>query len=268
MRVFSLPQDRSTRALIIANLIPLFGVLFLRWSIITILLTYWSETVIIGFYTALKMAKAEAAPAAGTVARIFKSDKTEPAKPNEVTATAILLEPIKSKLKIMKVIAIPFFILHYGGFLLGYFFFIAVFLPALLNIVQTGTAHTLTISLSGIVVSAAGLLFSHGLSYYQNFIKAEEYKKTDFACLMMSPYKRIIVLHITILLGTFAIMFAIMAFALLIAKWNNTDTPYLGSPDTIISVLSSILLSVFIIVKIKMDKKYHLLEHKKYESNQ
>jgi len=40
----------STGSLILSNLVPLFGVLFFGWSISTILILYWSENAIIGFY--------------------------------------------------------------------------------------------------------------------------------------------------------------------------------------------------------------------------
>ncbi len=53
--------DRSlllAQAVVIAlvNLVPLYGALALGWSQAGILLIYWAETVIIGFYTVLKMA--------------------------------------------------------------------------------------------------------------------------------------------------------------------------------------------------------------------
>ena len=45
-------------ALIVANAIPLFGVLFLGWNVWTILTIYWLENGVVGVLNVLKMAKA------------------------------------------------------------------------------------------------------------------------------------------------------------------------------------------------------------------
>ena len=42
-------------ALVLANLIPLFGVLYLDWDVGSIVVLYWAENLIIGGYTVLKM---------------------------------------------------------------------------------------------------------------------------------------------------------------------------------------------------------------------
>jgi len=46
----------SLIALLIANIIPLFGVLFLEWDAFSIVLLYWAENLVIGFYNVLKIA--------------------------------------------------------------------------------------------------------------------------------------------------------------------------------------------------------------------
>ena len=48
-------QRPSSRVLILANLIPLAGVLLFRWDILAILLLYWTESVIIGVINVFKM---------------------------------------------------------------------------------------------------------------------------------------------------------------------------------------------------------------------
>ena len=42
-------------ALIVANAIPLFGVLFFGWNVWMILIVYWLENGIVGFFNVLKM---------------------------------------------------------------------------------------------------------------------------------------------------------------------------------------------------------------------
>ena len=46
-------------ALIVANAIPLFGALFLGWNVWLILIVYWLENGIVGFFNVLKILRAE-----------------------------------------------------------------------------------------------------------------------------------------------------------------------------------------------------------------
>ncbi|GAB5450153.1 MAG: hypothetical protein Hals2KO_04810 [Halioglobus sp.] len=45
----------SLAMLVMANLLPLAGVLFFDWDIAYLMLLYWSENLILGFYTLLRM---------------------------------------------------------------------------------------------------------------------------------------------------------------------------------------------------------------------
>ena len=51
--------DIPVISLLIANAIPLWGVIFLGWDAFYIVLLYWTENLIIGFYNVLKMADPE-----------------------------------------------------------------------------------------------------------------------------------------------------------------------------------------------------------------
>lgn len=46
----------STLALIAANLIPLAGVLFLKWNLGEVMVLYWAESAVIGFWNVIKLA--------------------------------------------------------------------------------------------------------------------------------------------------------------------------------------------------------------------
>jgi hypothetical protein len=158
----------STAALILFNLIPLIGVLFLDWNLSSIMVLYWFENVIIGFYNALKMAKAEG--------------KTPQSKLYSGNKAVTLAQ--KSSL-------ILFFIVHFGMFTFGHGVFVFVFfgrdLPAL----------------SSLLPAALCLFVSHGISYVYNFIRNQEYKRVAFQDLFFQPYKRILIMHITIVIGAF-----------------------------------------------------------------
>ena len=53
------PPRASSAALILANLIPLAGVVFLDWRVLDVLLLYWAENVVIGVINLLRMAVAQ-----------------------------------------------------------------------------------------------------------------------------------------------------------------------------------------------------------------
>ena len=47
--------DLPLLALVLANLVPVFGVLLLGWDVGAIVVLYWTENLVIGFYNLLKM---------------------------------------------------------------------------------------------------------------------------------------------------------------------------------------------------------------------
>ena len=73
----------SVLALVAANIAPLIGVLFFGWDAAVIVLLYWTENVVIGFYNILKMVLV----------------KLEPSAP-----------------RFGKLLAIPFFCIHFACF--------------------------------------------------------------------------------------------------------------------------------------------------------
>jgi hypothetical protein len=50
-----------------------------------------------------------------------------------------------------------------------------------------------------------GLFASHGVSYVVNFIGRREYSTINLGDLVYGPYARIVVLHLTIILGAIAV---------------------------------------------------------------
>src|SRR3954471_13716766 len=84
-------------ALVVANAIPLVGVLFLGWNVWTILTIYWLENGVVGVFNVLKMAKAPAPEPPGRSAMLYNG------RPVVGGASA-------------KATLIPFFLIHYGIF--------------------------------------------------------------------------------------------------------------------------------------------------------
>jgi hypothetical protein len=209
-------------ALIVANAIPLFGVLFLGWNVWTILTIYWLENGVVGFFNVLKMARAEGSVPVGS----------------GVVAT-VNGRPIAGS---GKSILIPFFILHYGLFWLVHGIFILI-LP-MFQAFGGGGFFDGTPSEGGagiasdpgaIALVLLGLFISHGISYRLNYIGRGEYLRTSVIQQMAAPYGRLVILHVTIILGGMAIALT-------------------GAPAAAVFVL--------VLLKTALDLGFHLAEHR------
>ncbi|MBP1766649.1 MAG: hypothetical protein H6P98_764 [Candidatus Aminicenantes bacterium] len=157
----------SALALILANFVPVFGVLALGWNAAAIVIFYWAENLAVGFFNILRMRRAR-----GTL-------RSSGMTLNGKTVT----EASRASL-------IVFFAFHYGFFTLGH----GVFVLALFGRQFAGSPRDL-------MIGALGLFVSHGISYRKNFIGGGEYKKVSFADLFWQPYGRIVVMHLTIIFG-------------------------------------------------------------------
>ena len=51
--------DVSTAALVVANAVPIFGVVFLGWQVFPLMLLYWLENVVVGAFNVLRMLAAD-----------------------------------------------------------------------------------------------------------------------------------------------------------------------------------------------------------------
>lgn len=162
----------SVIALIIANVVPVFGVVFLDWEVFPLMLLFWFENVIIGLFNVLRMAMAQSGLLHWSV----------------------------------KLFLIPFFFVHYGMFT----FVHGIFVFALFG----GGEHRISGAPSvRLFVEAIreyhlgwavlGLAVSHGVSFVSNYIRRGEYCRAEPNRLMVQPYARIFILHITILAGGF-----------------------------------------------------------------
>jgi hypothetical protein len=159
----------SVWSLLLVNGIPLFGVLFLDWSVGSILVLYWFENIVIGFYNVLKMAAAKGSFGAQKKTIITKTGRTA-----------------------SKIGTILFFMVHFGMFTMGH----GIFVFSLF-------AQDFRLS-DGLILAALALFVSHGVSFRTNFINTGEYKRLSFHHLFFQPYKRIVIMHMTIIFGAAA----------------------------------------------------------------
>jgi hypothetical protein len=190
-------RSPTALALIVANLVPLVGVLFFDWSLFTVMFCFWLESAVVGFLNIFKMV---------IVANI------------------------------LSIIMVPFFIVHFGGFMSGHLIFIfALFSPDEMSF--SGffpPPDLLTSQIMNVWPAFLGICLSHGISFFYNFIGKKEFRRSTPEKQMMAPYGRIILMHVTIIFGGWLVL-------------------ALGAP-----VLALVLL---IVLKIVSDVRAHHKEH-------
>ena len=201
--------DASIWGLVVANFVPVFGIVFFDWDGSAVVFIYWSENLIVGFYNILKMILA-------------LGGKT-------VISTILL-----------KVYLIPFFVVHFGAFCFGHGMFLLM-LTEFSNVLWSSDTSEpgmwekydlLENSESGfdsfpfledfvnlvkvvwweysseIAMPLLAMLISHGIMFYTNYIQKGLYLERDPALQMMIPYGRIVLMHIAIIFtGIPAILF-------------------------------------------------------------
>ncbi len=227
-------------ALIVANAIPLFGALFLGWNVWVILIVYWLENGIVGFFNFLKILRAEGAA--------------------DPTATATWQMNGKPMGAVGRGAIASFFVLHYGLFWVVHGVFVltmplfaglgsdigalpptapddggfvdGVFLPG----TSPGDEMTAGFQVGAVLLAVVALAISHGLSYWFNYLGRGEYRRASAAGQMFAPYGRLVVLHITIILGGMAIAVT-------------------GAPAAALAIL--------VVLKTLLDIGFHLAEHRK-----
>jgi hypothetical protein len=178
----------SSSTLIIINLIPIIGVLFMGWNSATLILAYWIESAIIGFFTILKMRKAK--------------NLGKPPKNIRFNKRPLDVE------KMGRSGTIFFFLFHYGLFMFVHLIFLLVFITqGIGNITRPVSSLSF---ITNLLIFSIVIFISHLQSYIINFIGQQEYKKKTVAQLFTTPYKRIIPMHIAIIFGAFLLPTAIL----------------------------------------------------------
>ena len=158
------PKTAPIILLILANLIPLYGVLFKGWQVFTVMFLYWLENVIVGFFNVLKMR---------SVLHLSRVKNKNKNRPTNLGNDSLIL----------------FFIFHFGLFTFVHGVFVMVFFwPPTMPFLES-------------VFVLGSLFLSHGFSYYLNFLGNREYLNTSIDAQMIAPYGRILVMHFAILFG-------------------------------------------------------------------
>ena len=214
----------AVAALILANLVPLVGVLWFGWDVWGILIIYWLENGIVGLFNVLKMRRAEGLENG--------SSTPSPETRRRLNGLRINGRPANGT---DKAALIPFFIMHYGIFWVVHGVFVLMLPLFAFSGADGEPDFGTTLNPLAIVFVLVLLFISHGVSYLFNYIGRGEYLRTTAAQQMFAPYGRLVVLHITIIFG-----------AILISTT--------GAPAAAIVVL--------VLLKIALDLGLHLAEHR------
>lgn len=148
---------------------------------------------------------------------------------------------------IYKCFLIPFFVVHYGIFTLVHGAFVFFLFGPKTSALHAsgGTPMTLMEFVAFVLdhippmvtLALLAMILSHGASFFLNFLWRGEIFLTDLDTLMMAPYRRVVLLHLTLLAGGFIVI-------------------SLGTPKPIIAV--------FVLLKIIIDTMAHLTERNRY----
>lgn len=264
-----LPAGKTPRlssiVLIVSNVIPLLGVMFLEWDMLGVIGLYWLENVVVGGVNVLKMAFNNPDPAkvaesqrspASQIGMGWIDDANREAMgelPQQASGPSHEgrhdagqgeafnldeqgvrgVQPQGGKLFL-----IPFFIVHYGIFCLVHGVFVFTMFGGDRNAPSIGFsggplsgASGLSDQLldNGLIFAVIGLVVSHLVSFAVNYLGRGEYQRVTLGQLMTMPYGRVVVLHLAILGGGFAVMMLnapTIALLILIAGKTGIDLAF------------------------------------------
>jgi hypothetical protein len=159
--------DASAISLVMANLLAIAMALYEGWDLRELMIIYWSQSVIIGYFSFHRM-------------RDLREFSTE-----GVSSNGRALAPTAETKRSMSV----FFMLHYGMFHLVYLVFIFA-----------DERNVLGSDVYLILVCIAAFLVNHWYSYAEHR-EMDATRKPNIGTIMLFPYARIVPMHLTIIAG-------------------------------------------------------------------
>jgi hypothetical protein len=162
------PLTVSAVALILANLVPVAGAALLGWSLSDVMVIYWAESAIIGFFNVCKIA---------VIGRWYA------------------------------LAAGPFFLGHFGGFMAVHFLFVySLFVKGITGSDSGGDLGEVMQLFVSLWPALAALFVSHAYSFFANFIGRREYRGRTISDQMSEPYARIVFMHLVLIFGGFGVL--------------------------------------------------------------
>ena len=172
---------RMTAAtLLVANAVPLVGVLAFGWGLHSLLVVYWVESAVVGTASVAKILRAEGEDDPTELPSIQFNDRSVGSfvgESNRRIAT--------------------FFVSHYGVFWLVHGLFVGIF-PLIFPRMAWTRPRV-------VAAAAVGLVAYHVISYRVNFVGQGEFEHSGPVTRMVEPYRRVLVLHLTVIFGAFGV---------------------------------------------------------------
>lgn len=167
-----MPRSLYIAALVLLNLVPAFGVLQFGWTVFELIFLYWFENLVIGAFMILRMLVRHYDNPVAFIAPLFM---------------------------------VPFFTFHYGMFCYVHgIFVVSLFGPEGMQSMELLPVIPQVLSESHLLIGVVALTAWHLFEWVSELMRhgpgAEGIKDVT-----TRPYRRIIVLHITILAGGFII---------------------------------------------------------------
>jgi len=162
--------DNSTIILIISNIIVIILAIIEKWNIIDLLLIYWAQSMIIGFFHFLRM----------------------------INHQNYVVDNKKSNLKAPKILYSIFFLFHYGWLNLFYLFYILF--DYIINPFLFNKSVSIEINWIAILIGIFIFLINHLISYIVNY-KKDILIKRSYKEMMFLPYIRIVPMDIILFIG-------------------------------------------------------------------
>lgn len=170
----------AAAGLVLANAVPLVGVVGFGWDLHSLLVIYWLESAAVGVESVAKIRRAEG------------EDDLE-----ELPSMTFNDRSVESFVGRSNRGIAAFFVSHYGGFWVVHGAFVLAF-PAIFPGLNPASPAV-------VGVSVVGLVAYHAASYRLNYVGEREYERSGPVTLMVEPYRRVFVLHLTVVLGAFAV---------------------------------------------------------------
>ncbi len=235
----SIRKRTSLLTLIITNLLPILGIIYLDWSGTFILFCYWLETIIVLLFTILKIYKSE-----NLYTELDKktenkrltqfSSKIKNKKIKKLLQNFIYLKEKNDKLSPEKEVKktnskflFSLITASSAGLFLG---FIGLLIFIIFNTFEFTTNTTIYAFIRDALLVVTTLTISHAISYKKNFIEKKEYK-TKAA----DQHSGIVFARIFLLI-----------------------------PSTVIGIYPPFAGTVLILIKTSFDALIHYLEHRFY----
>jgi len=175
-RAIARAEPVTVLLLVSANLVPLVGVLYFDWDVFSVLFLYWIENGVVGVLNVPKILLTARNPDHDEGAHV-----------------------------VYRAIAFP---LHYGIF--WFVHGIAVFALTAGFASSTGTDLGLGVRTAladtGLLLAVIALILSHVANFWFNYVGRREYLRTTPEKQQTEPYPRMVALHVTIVVGGFAIV--------------------------------------------------------------